>query len=83
MAEPENNDGLVTEVDEEQLAEQMAELVAEQEEEQKPPLQLEVKIDKSGTCKRHVTVSVSREDIDRYVEDFEADARRKNQKIPC
>ena len=69
MAEPENNDVPVTEADEEQLAEQMAELAAEQEEEQKEPLELEVKIDKAGTCKRHVTVSVSRKDIDRYVEE--------------
>lgn len=77
MAEPENNDVPETEAAEEQLADQEekqaaaqeVEQAAEQEEEEKIPLQLEVKIDKSGTCKRHVTVVVSREDIDRYVED--------------
>jgi trigger factor len=31
-------------------------------------LQLEVKIDKLGACQRHLTVTVSREDIDRYFE---------------
>ncbi|MGE0757223.1 MAG: trigger factor [Pirellulaceae bacterium] len=33
---------------------------------EKPKLNLQVKIDKTSTCKRHVTVTVSREDIDRY-----------------
>jgi trigger factor len=35
-------------------------------EEQQQKLTLEVKVDKKGACERHVTVSVSREDIDRY-----------------
>jgi trigger factor len=34
---------------------------------EKPPLSLEVKVDKSSTCERHVTVTVSREDVDRYL----------------
>ncbi|MBC8874507.1 MAG: trigger factor [Planctomycetes bacterium] len=72
MAESENNDVPETEAAEEQLAEQAEEVAeeqsVEQEEEQKEPLSLEVKIDKPGTCQRHVTVTVSREDIDRYME---------------
>jgi trigger factor len=36
------------------------------EEEKAPPLTLEVKIDTRSTCERHVTVTISREDIDRY-----------------
>ncbi len=58
------------EQDEEQSPEQgEGEPGEQEEEEEKIPLELEVNIDKSGTCKRHVTVSVSREDIDRYIED--------------
>lgn len=34
--------------------------------EEKPKLNLQVKVDKTSTCKRHVTVTVPREDIDRY-----------------
>ncbi len=36
------------------------------EEEKAPPLTLEVKVDTRSTCERHVTVTISREDIDRY-----------------
>jgi trigger factor len=36
------------------------------EEEEKTPLTLEVKVDTRSTCERHITVTVSREDIDRY-----------------
>jgi trigger factor len=36
------------------------------EEEKAPPLTLEVKVDTRSTCERHITVTVSREDIDRY-----------------
>jgi len=69
MAEPENNDVQETEADEELLAEQEEDQSAEQtDEEEKTPLALKVTIDKSGTCKRHVTVEVSRDDIDRYTE---------------
>jgi trigger factor len=35
--------------------------------EEKKRLNLEVKIEKPSACKRHVTVTVSREDVDRYV----------------
>ena len=35
-------------------------------EEEKTPLTLEVKVDTRSTCERHVTVTISREDIDRY-----------------
>jgi trigger factor len=38
-------------------------------EEAKPRLNLEVVIDQPGACQRHVTVSISREDIDRYLAD--------------
>src|SRR5262249_18715224 len=38
-------------------------------EEAKPKLNLSVKIDKRGTCERHLTVTVPREDIDRYFAD--------------
>jgi trigger factor len=38
-------------------------------EEAKPKLNLEVAIDKPGACQRHITVSISREDIDRYLAD--------------
>ena len=36
------------------------------EEEKAPPLTLEVKVDTRSTCERHVTVTIPREDIDRY-----------------
>jgi trigger factor len=36
------------------------------EEEKPEPLKLEVKVDNRSTCERHVTVTVAREDIDRY-----------------
>jgi trigger factor len=38
-------------------------------EQPKPKLNLEVTVDKSGACERHITVSISREDIDRYFGD--------------
>ncbi|MDA1052617.1 MAG: trigger factor [Planctomycetota bacterium] len=38
----------------------------EASEQEKPKLALEVKVDKPGACQRHVTVTVSREDIERY-----------------
>ncbi|NLX53606.1 MAG: trigger factor [Planctomycetaceae bacterium] len=34
---------------------------------EKPKLTLEVKIDKPGACQRHVTVTVAREDVERYL----------------
>jgi trigger factor len=38
----------------------------ETQEEEREPLSLEVKIDSPSACQRHVTVTVSREDIERY-----------------
>ncbi len=35
-------------------------------EEERIPLKLDVKIDRTGACQRHVTVTVPREDIERY-----------------
>ena len=35
-------------------------------EEEKPKLALQVKVDKTSACERHVTVTVERDDIDRY-----------------
>src|SRR5262245_9538862 len=52
-----------TEVDE--VAGQSAETKAEE----KPRLNLEVKIDKPSACERHVTVTVAKEDVDRYVKE--------------
>ena len=37
-------------------------------EEKKQPLDLKVEIEANGACQRHITVTVSREDIDRYFE---------------
>ncbi len=34
---------------------------------EKPKLTLEVKIDKPGACQRHITVTVARADVDRYL----------------
>jgi trigger factor len=34
---------------------------------EKPRLSLEVKVDKPGACQRHITVTVSRADVDRYL----------------
>jgi len=39
-----------------------------QAEEEQPRLNLEVKIDDRSACERHITVSVAREDIDRYLD---------------
>jgi trigger factor len=37
------------------------------EAQEKPKLSLEVKIEKPSTCQRHITVTVAREDVDRYL----------------
>ncbi len=37
--------------------------------EEKPKLSLEVKVDEPSACERHVTVTVSRDDIDRYYQE--------------
>ena len=42
---------------------------ASAEEEEQQPLQLEVKVDRPSACERHVTVTIAREDIDRYLDD--------------
>jgi len=51
------------EPDEELLDEESAEAEGDDE---KQPLEIEVSIDQRSTCERHVTVTVSRDDIDRY-----------------
>ena len=38
----------------------------EEGEEEKPKLDLQVKVDQRSACERHITVTVAREDIDRY-----------------
>jgi len=40
-----------------------------EEQKEKPRLNLEVKIDKPSACERHVTVTVAKEDVDRYVKE--------------
>src|SRR5437868_4859206 len=42
---------------------------SEEGEEKKPPLKLEVAIASPSTCQRHVTVTIPREDIERYFDD--------------
>jgi trigger factor len=39
------------------------------EQQEKPKIQMEVKIDKPSACERHVTVSISREDVERYLKE--------------
>lgn len=39
------------------------------EEPEKPKLTLDVKVEKTGSCKRHIAVSIAKDDIDRYFED--------------
>ena len=39
-----------------------------EEAEEKVPLKLDVKIDNRSACERHITVTVSREDINRYLD---------------
>ena len=41
-------------------------LGGETEEEKKEPLDMEVEIDQRSTCERHLAVTISRADIDRY-----------------
>lgn len=41
---------------------------AEEGEEQAVPLTLEVEVEEKSACERHITVTVSREDIDRYLD---------------
>lgn len=44
-----------------------ADVAGSEGEEQKPKLSLDVKIEKPGACQRHITVTIAREDIDRYL----------------
>ena len=58
---------------EDQGALESGEIIADQAvvnegEEDRPRLNLEVKIDDRSACERHITVTVSREDIDRYLD---------------
>lgn len=39
------------------------------EEQEKAKLQMEIKIDKPSACERHVTVSIAREDVQRYLQE--------------
>ncbi|MCI0358900.1 MAG: trigger factor [Planctomycetaceae bacterium] len=41
----------------------------DQQEPEKPKLQMQIKIDKPSACERHVTVSIAREDVERYLKD--------------
>ncbi len=36
---------------------------------EKPKLQMEIKIDKPSACERHVSVSIARDDVERYLKD--------------
>jgi trigger factor len=40
-----------------------------EEQAEKPKLAMEIKIDKPSACERHVTVSIAREDVDRYLKE--------------
>jgi trigger factor len=42
---------------------------SESQQQEKPKLSLEIQVDKPGPCQRHVTVVVSREDVDRYLDE--------------
>lgn len=46
-------------------------------EKDKPKLNLEVEVKEPGTCKRHVTVTISRPDIDRYLKEAFDDLKPK------
>src|SRR5687768_11974403 len=40
-----------------------------EEQQEKPKLSMDIKIDKPSACERHVRVSISREDVDRYLKE--------------
>jgi trigger factor len=50
------------------IADQAIAYEGEEGEEEQPRLTLDVKIDDRSACERHITVAVSREDIDRYLD---------------
>lgn len=41
----------------------------DQQDDAPEPLQLEIQVEKPSACQRHVTVTISREDVDRYYDD--------------
>jgi trigger factor len=47
------------------------------EAEEKPKLNLEVKIEPRSACERHITVTIPREDIDRYLDDAYSEMMEK------
>ncbi|MGO9115386.1 MAG: trigger factor [Thermoguttaceae bacterium] len=53
---------------EEMIADQSVVYEGGEGEEERPKLNLDVKIDDRSACERHITVTVSREDIDRYLD---------------
>ncbi len=52
---------------EEIIADQAVSYEGEEGKEERPKLNLNVKIDDRSACERHITVTVSREDVDRYL----------------
>ena len=52
----------------ETIADQTVDIEDEQNDDEKPRLNLDVKIDERSACERHITVAVSREDVDRYLD---------------
>jgi len=60
--DPESDD--VLELPEDELPDE--EQAEGEEAEEKPKLNLEVKVDQRSACQRHITVTVPREDVDRY-----------------
>ncbi len=53
---------------EEMIADQGIVYEGEEGEEERPKMDLDVKIDDRSACERHITVTVSRSDIDRYLD---------------
>jgi trigger factor len=67
MSDTEKRDPDDTLASSQELVDQATEVESENEEAAElPKLNLDVKIDSRSACERHITVSVSREDIDRY-----------------
>lgn len=66
MAPTDETDG--TPLGEPQEDQATGETSQESDEAQEPKLNLEVKVEERSACERHITVSVPREDIDRYLD---------------
>jgi trigger factor len=66
MTEAENNE-TVDVVDADQAVENLE--ISEQPQEKKEPLTLDVKVASPSSCQRHVTITVSRPDVDRYLDE--------------